>query len=604
MGFSKASIDLRGEFMGKYIRLVDYSSQHEKEEAFLKLQRNGTEVYTYLQERFQEIPQCPYIYWFSDKMKSAYKNGVCLCEIAEPKAGLATGNNEIFQRCWYEVDFCKIGFGIRNTEETITSGHRWYPCNSGGFFRKWYPFNLYVVNWEDDGKLIKQYKNSKGKLAARPQNTEFYFREGLTWNKISSKRFAVQFKEIGSIFDDTSRSAFVQNEHLYFVIGLLCSKVSLEFLNGLNPTMSYTNGDISRIPISKKDLEKGDMVKELVKECIELSRSEYINMETSWLFECNSLLKGNKMGKLISEKFEIWVTECDNRFRKIKSNETEINKYFIATYGLENEISAEVTDSEITISKPNLEREIKSLISYVVGCIMGRYSIKEDGLIYAGGEWDNTRYSEEFKPCEYGIMPITEEQYFEEDLCTRVIDFIKVVYGEDTLTENLKFIASALKPGSFDAPKKIIREYLFNGFFDNHYQIYQHRPIYWQLDSGKAGGFRAIVYMHRYSENTLPIVRTEYIQELRYKYEEEMQRLQHRAVDATTMAEKNAIRKEITAIDKKLVECTAYDDLLNHATSNIQNYTFDLDDGVKTNYAKFLSVDGDKSKNILTVIKL
>ncbi|MDD7027674.1 MAG: hypothetical protein PUI46_11390, partial [Lachnospiraceae bacterium] len=263
-----------------------------------------------------------------------------------------------------------------------------------------------------------------------------------------------------------------------------------------------------------------------------------------------------------------------------------------------------VEDVNISVRLAELEREIKSLLSYAVGCIMGRYSLKEEGLIYAGGEWDNTRYSEEFKPCEYGVMPITEEQYFEEDLCTRVIDFIKVVYGEDTLTENLKFIASALKPGSFEAPKKVIREYLFNGFFDNHYQIYQHRPIYWQLDSGKSGGFRAIVYMHRYSENTLPIIRTEYIQELRYKYEEEMQRLQHRAVDATTTVEKNAIKKEITAIDKKLVECTAYDDLLNHATSNIQNYTFDLDDGVKTNYAKFLSVDGDKSKNILTVIKL
>jgi hypothetical protein len=256
------------------------------------------------------------------------------------------------------------------------------------------------------------------------------------------------------------------------------------------------------------------------------------------------------------------------------------------------------------LRKANLEREIKSLISYAVGCIMGRYSLKEEGLIYAGGKWDDLKYSDDFRPCEYGIMPITDEQFFEEDLCTRVIDFIKVVYGEDTLAENLKFIAKALNPNSYEAPRKIIRDYLFNDFFDNHYQIYQHRPIYWQLDSGKAGGFKAILYMHRYNENTLSIVRTEYIQELRYKYEDEMQRLQRRHADTKTTAERNAVKKEITALDRKIVECSAYDELLNHVTGNIHNYSFDLDDGVKTNYAKFLSIDGDKNKNILTVIKL
>lgn len=264
-----------------------------------------------------------------------------------------------------------------------------------------------------------------------------------------------------------------------------------------------------------------------------------------------------------------------------------------------------IADKEITLKSRDLAKIIKSLLSYAVGCIMGRYSLKEDGLIYAGGEWDDSRYSDDFRPCEYGIMPIAEEEYFfEEDLCTRVIDFIKVVYGEDTLAENLKFIADALKPDSYEAPKKIIREYLFNDFFNDHYQIYQHRPIYWQLDSGKAGGFRAIAYMHRYDENTLPIVRTEFIQDLRYKYEAEMTRQKRKLDDAGTTAAKNAVKKDITALDKKIVECVAYDDLLNHATANIADYVFDLDDGMKTNYAKFLSVDGDKNKNILTVIKL
>lgn len=307
---------------------------------------------------------------------------------------------------------------------------------------------------------------------------------------------------------------------------------------------------------------------------------------------------------LIEEKFIQWTEECEERFQRLKSNEEKINGYFSEIYGLEDEIDTTVDDGNAAIRRADLEREIKSLISYAVGCIMGRYSLKEDGLIYAGGEWDDSRYATEFMPSEYGVMPITEEQFFEEDLCTRVIDFIKVVYGESHLNENLKYIASALKPDSYDAPKKIIREYLFNDFFDNHYQIYQHRPIYWQLDSGKAGGFRAIMYMHRYNENILPLIRTEFIQDLRYKYEDEMQRQKARLEGATSTAEKNVVKRGIDILDKKIVECAAYDELLNHASSSIQNYVFDLDDGVKTNYAKFLSIDGDKTKNILTVIKL
>ena len=208
------------------------------------------------------------------------------------------------------------------------------------------------------------------------------------------------------------------------------------------------------------------------------------------------------------------------------------------------------------------------------------------------------------KPCEFGILPITEEQYFESDLCTRVIDFVRVVYGNDTLQENLKYIAATLKPGSFESPKSILRDYLFNSFFEDHYQMYQRRPIYWQLDSGKAGGFRAIMYAHRYNENSFPLVRTEFIQELRYKYEDEMSRQRERLTGASTTAESNSIKKEITTLDRKMVECIAYDELLNHVTSSIANYSIDLDDGVLVNYSKMLCVDGSKSSNVLTNIKL
>lgn len=310
------------------------------------------------------------------------------------------------------------------------------------------------------------------------------------------------------------------------------------------------------------------------------------------------------MSLLIADKYMAWDKVCRERYEKLTLNEKRLDDYFIRLYGLQDCLDDPLPQEQIPVQLADKKREIKSLISYAIGCIMGRYSIKEEGLIYAGGEWNSDKYNDAFQPCEYGVMPITEEQFFESDLCTRVIDFIKAVYGEDSLTENLKFIANALKPDSYDAPKKIIRDYLFNEFFDNHYQIYQHRPIYWQLDSGKAGGFRAIVYMHRFNENTLSLIRTEYIQDLRYKYEDEMQRQQRKLTDANTTAERNALKKEISSLDKKIVECSAYDDLLIHASGSIQNYVFDLDDGVKNNYAKFLSIDGDKNKNILTVIKL
>ena len=240
----------------------------------------------------------------------------------------------------------------------------------------------------------------------------------------------------------------------------------------------------------------------------------------------------------------------------------------------------DVKVDEVTIADLSVKDAVRSLISYAVGCVMGRYSLKIDGLVYAGGQFDDSKYRTDFMPCEYGVLPITEEQFFEEDLCTRVLDFIRAVYGETSFNENIKFIASALCPGSYDAPKKILREYLFNDFYNDHYQVYQHRPIYWQLDSGDAGGFRAIAYMHRFNENTLPLVRTEFIQDLRYKYEDEMNRQKGRMEGASTTAEKNSIKKDITDLDKKIVECSAYDELLNHASSSIQNYVFNLDDGV------------------------
>lgn len=583
--------------MGSYLRLIAYGSENEKREAFLK----GTNTYVYTMDQFHCIEGSPYVYWAGEALRDSFKNDRQLAEFGDAKIGLQTGDTQKFIRLWFEIDSCSFN----------VASCKWFPINKGGEYRKWFGNNLNVVDWQDNGKNIKTDKLERLKAGliekknSKCWNEDYYFRRGITWNLISSSSFSARCYE-NMIFDIASNGYFVFDDSNYlYIAGLLNSKVTQYIADALNPTMNLSAGVLSKLPVKDLVNQKSE-INEEVQRCIDLAKTDWNMFEVSYEFCTHPLVgrRNDKMSILLSDKYLEWEAKCNQRFQELKSNEEKINEIFITAYGLENELDSTIKDEDVSVRLANQEREIKSLISYAVGCIMGRYSIKEEGLIYAGGNWDDTRYAGDFKPCEFGVLPITEEQFFEVDLCTRVIDFVKVVYGEDSLVENLKFIAATLKPDSYEAPKKIIRDYLFNDFFTDHYQIYQRRPIYWQLDSGKAGGFRAIAYMHRFTENTLPLVRTEFIQDLRYKYEEEMQRQKSRLEGASSTAESNAIKKDIAALDKKIVECAAYDELLNHATSSIQNYLFDLDDGVKNNYAKFLSIDGDKNSNILTVVKL
>lgn len=573
--------------MAIFFDLTDVKDAVEKEKEFL----NKHNQYVVNDMTFKDLEGTPYnAFWLGDKFIEAFE-GEKLERYAQCCTGMQTGGNPKYVRLWFEVNICDTTI--------INTNGKFEKYNCGGENRRWYGNHFNVVNWENNGKKIRAEKSSV------IRNEKWYRKEGISWKRIAGNVSYIRYLPEGFIIDQAGDSLFpFDNKDLLYLLGYLNSKVAMIAISFVAPTMNLTAGNMKKMPIIF-DEGKRKAIEILVNENVYLCRMDWDNFEISWDFKKHALVcEESDKNEFISQKYASYEIECSERFLTVQRNEVELNKMFISIYEMEDDISNEVNDEDVTIRKANLEREIKSLISYAVGCILGRYSLKEDGLIYAGGKWDESKYSEDFKPCEYGIMPITENQYFSEELCTRVIDFIKVVYGEDTLNENLKFIAKALKPDSYESPKKILRDYLFNGFFDNHYQIYQHRPIYWQLDSGKAGGFRAIMYMHRFNENTLSTVRTEYIQELQYKYEDELQRLQHRLGDAKTTAEKNEVKKQAKAIDKKLVECTAYDDLLNHVTGSIQNYVFDLDDGVKTNYAKFLSINGDKTKNVLTVIKL
>ena len=287
------------------------------------------------------------------------------------------------------------------------------------------------------------------------------------------------------------------------------------------------------------------------------------------------------MARLIKDKFEEWQKECDERFNTLKANEEELNRIFIEIYGLQDELTPEVEEKDVTVRRADLQREIKSLISYAVGCIFGRYSLDEEGLIYAGGDWDISRYKT-IIPVKDNIIPICDDTYFEDDLCGRIIDFVKVVYGAETLEENLKFIADAL--GGKGTPRDVIRNYLLSGFYADHVKIYQKRPIYWLFSSGKKNGFKALIYMHRYQPDLLARMRTDYVHELQERYETHIQMLED-SLKSASAAEQARLKKQIDKIKNQQAEIKAYEEKIHHLAD--QMISIDLDDGVKVNYAKF-----------------
>lgn len=587
---------------GCYVRLVDFRGGMEiQRQKTLEAIKNHDCGYYYEQstDDFSKIPGSPVAYWVSDKLLTTFANNKKLGDIAQPCAGLATGNNNIFQRYWYEISYGNIGFGVKDVSETEYRNEKWYPCNSGGDFRKWYTNNFIIVNWQHNGEEIKNFRNPAGKLAARPQNTAKYFKEGLTWNKLSSAKFGVRYKAPGFIFDDTSRSAFPHDlELLPYYIGILSSKIAFSYLQILNPTMSFTNGDLIRIPIVVDDNNK-DTVIELVKDNINLSQQDWDAYETSWDFKYHPLIR---KVSTISEAYDQWKSENNERFDQLKANEEELNRIFIDIYGLQDELTPEVADKDVTVHKifdtkddvPETMKgskyirtkydEITSFISYAVGCMFGRYSLDVDGLAYAGGDWDDSKYTT-FAADKDSIIPISDDEYFDDDIVNRFVNFVEVVYGEDTLQENLKFIADAL--GGKGHPKEVIRNYFLNKFYKEHCKTYQKRPIYWLFDSGKKNGFKCLVYMHRYQPDTIARIRTDYVHEQQARYYTIIEDLEAR-IKAADTGEKIKLKNQLKVIKNQDEEIKTYEEKIHHLAD--QMISIDLDDGVKNNYELFKDV--------------
>ena len=567
-------------YKGIYCRLISANTQDGKEAMFL----SGEGRYVSALSNLKIIPGEPFAYWVSKKFLQIFENKK-LISYAKPRQGLATGENNRFIRLWFECDRNRISFSCKNIDDSIKSGCKWFPYNKGGDYRKWYGNNDYVVNWENDGFEIRHFYDERGKLRSRPQNTEAYFHESITWSKISGGAIAFRYKPAGHIFDVAGTSIFASSDIFYYLHGLVNSSVALAVFNAISPTLNYEVGHVASLPIiiSKAHQER---VATLVRRNISISKHDWDAFETSWDFERHPLIRNTD---LISDAYSEWEKECSERFFELKQNEIELNRLFIDIYNLGDEVSSEVQDDEVTVRKADLQRDIKSLISYAVGCMFGRYSLDTDGLCYAGGEWNSSVFKS-IVPDSDNIIPICDDDYFDDDIVGKFIDFIGKAYGLDTLEKNLRFIADALGGGG--TAREIIRNYFLNDFYFDHCSAYSvsgsgKRPIYWLFSSGKKNGFKALVYMHRYQPDILARMRTDYVHEQQERYRTQLQLLEISAQSAAP-SERVKLNKQITKLKDQALEIQKYEEKIHHLAD--QMIAIDLDDGVKVNYSKFQEI--------------
>ena len=564
-----------GKYKSVYMNLTNGASEKEKEKSFLSY----INMYATEYSDFDGVPNTSMAYWLSQQALRDFSVQK-ISQIATTREGMTTADNESFLREWYEVSKGKIGIGIKSVEEALSSGYKWYPYNKGGSNRKWYGNNELVVNWYNDGMEIRNLKDKKtGRIRSHNYNLEYSFRESGTWTAICSGSIMVRYSTPGALFDSKGASVFANStESLLYIIGLLNTKVSNVYLKVLSPSFEFKVGHVANVPII---IDKQDEVIHIVNVCISLSKNDWDSFETSWDFQHHPLLREIST---IAEAFDQWQSACDDRFNQLKSNEEELNRIFIDIYGLQDELIPDVEDKDVTVRTADLGRDIRSFISYAVGCMFGRYSLDVDGLVYAGGEWDNSKYAS-FAADKDNIIPICDDEYFEDDIVGLFVEFVKTVYGAEKLDENLKFIADAL--GGKGQPKDVIRNYFLNDFYKDHCKIYQKRPIYWLFDSGKKNGFKALIYMHRYHPDTIARIRTDYVHEQQARYRTAIADLEQRIANAST-GERVKLNKKLTVLQAQDAEIRTYEEKIHHLAD--QMISIDLDDGVKKNYAIFQDV--------------
>ena len=610
-------------------RLVSVDDPLGKENAFLC----GLNRFSSRKTNFELIPAKPYAYWISQNALKNFEERN-LGTLAEIVSGMTTGNNEVFLRAWTELDVGKIAFNKTTLSAIDLSKTKWIPYHKGGEMRKWYGNHEYVVNWSRSSEFNR----------AKTTMTHVYLKPCITWSDISGNSFAGRYCHGGFMFDVKGSCAFAEEKDLQLLIGIFNSKVTPVYIEALNPTTTTQVGDLKRIPLLIPEDRKMQAVRSYVLQNIEIAKEDWDSFEFSWDFKEHPFIpvdrfhvdgafvfanlahykEGLEPSCPVEACFLLWQKECNGRFLQLKQNEEELNRIFIDIYGLQDELSPEVEDKDVTVRKADFQREICSFISYAVGCMFGRYSLDMPGLAFAGGSFserfinagnpltdengdllvdENGDYLSDgencysvirvdgkekrttFAPDYDNILPICDDEYFEDDIVRRFVEFVETVYGKDTLEENLKYIADAL--GGKGSPREVIRNYFLNDFYADHLKVYQKRPIYWLFDSGKKNGFKCLIYMHRYQPDTIARIRTDYVHELQGRYRTAIADLERRISDAAT-AERVKLSKQLSKLQAQADELRDYEEKIHHLAD--QMIPIDFDDGVKVNYAKFQDV--------------
>ncbi|QNI68448.1 Putative Type IIC bifunctional restriction-modification protein with endonuclease and N6-adenine DNA methyltransferase activity [Synechococcus sp. BMK-MC-1] len=600
----------RENFVSTFVDLNSAAQSAPKDEVFLK--RDPANRFSVSTSEFVKVPGSPVAYWVSEKVRSVFDRATQVGEVAEVRQGLATGDNNRFLRAWHELSHGRIGFGYTSVAEAETSSQKWFPYNKGGDFRKWYGNQYFVVNWENDGKEIRVFGTEVGgRPRSRAQSTQFYFRPSLSWSKITSSGFALRRFPAGFIFDVAGCSIF--GEKLTPILGCMNSAIMTQAVNSLSPTLNFEVGQVQDFPLIEPTTER---LLELIEALVAIARSDWNAFELTWDFQSLPLLQyASDSTPTLESSYTAWISQNKGTIAEMKRLEEENNRLFIDVYGLADELTPDVPIEQITLTVnpayryggDSTEEEkwkrfqrdsMAELLSYATGCMMGRYSLDQPGLILADSRSNQDEQlaayeakvgkpiSEiQFKPDADAIIPVLDGEWFEDDIVARTREFLKVTFPESSVAENLRFIE--------DSIGKDIRKYFCKDFYKDHLQTYKKRPIYWMVQSPAGpsrGGFACLIYLHRYTPVTLLQVLNNYFRPYLQKLEARQEQLERdQNNDALPKREQTAARKEAEKITKVLKECQAWeqDALLPLAQQRIE---LDLDDGVKVNYLKLQEV--------------
>ena len=631
INFGTAAVIMRKGYVPDYAAQYEYTVYYECNEEGVPFEfpTKNERWKTAKQSNFSKIPGSPIAYWISDNVISTFNEKLMARNYADFRHGMSTSDNNRFLRLWYEVLEDNIGFSAKSKDDTHK--RKWYIYLKGGAYRKWYGNYSYVVNWQNNGQEIKDISNIKypylkGNLDFVLGGQMYFFKPGYTWSSLTSGSFGIRKFDKGCLFDAKGQCYFTNNTEVGdYMLGFYNSVVFSIYGKILAPTLDFNSGVISKAPVKIPRQEIHTKANMIVNECVQLSQSDWDSFETSWDFQRHPLIRPIST---VADAFAQWKAECNDQFAQLKANEEELNRIFIDIYGLQDELTPEVEDKDVTVRKADLQRDIKSLLSYAVGCMFGRYSIYKDGLLFAGEPYSLQAFvdklndrpgtisadelerayrnegvvvDEMFFPDADNVIPITDEEYLDDDIVSRLCTWLKAVYGADTLEANLDYIAKALgNKGS--TSREIIRNYFLNDFFKDHCQTYSvtgsgKRPIYWLFDSGKQNGFKALVYLHRYTPDTIGNLRIDYLHKMQRVYESEINRMQDMMDHSGNAREVAAASKRKDKLAKQLKECREYDEKISHlALSRIE---LDLDDGVKVNYRKLQTAQDGKFYEVL-----